>query len=199
MFAGTDRSSECVLILTEGDSAKALAVAGLDGLPKEARKRYGVFPLRGKMLNTRDAAQNRINDNAELSALKKIMGLKSGKQYSAEEASKELRYGGGIMVMADQDVDGQHITGLVLNAVQHQWPSLTRVPGFMQRFRTPLVKVSKRGGVTISFFDAASYQKWRVDVGEDEERRWTAKYYKGLGTSSAAEGRAYFADMQTPV
>lgn len=48
--AGTKRSEECILILTEGDSAKALAMAGISIV---GRDRFGVFPLRGKLLNVR--------------------------------------------------------------------------------------------------------------------------------------------------
>jgi DNA topoisomerase-2 len=72
-YAGTDKANECCLILTEGDSAKALAVAGLSEL---GRDRFGVYPLRGKLLNVRDAPTQRVLDNAELSAVKTILGLK---------------------------------------------------------------------------------------------------------------------------
>lgn len=59
-WAGGERGAECTLILTEGDSAKALAVAGLSVL---GRDRYGVFPLKGKMLNVRDAKHSTVMDN----------------------------------------------------------------------------------------------------------------------------------------
>jgi DNA topoisomerase-2 len=52
-MAGTRNSNQCVLILTEGDSAKSLAVAGVSSI--KARDRFGVFPLKGKLLNVRDA------------------------------------------------------------------------------------------------------------------------------------------------
>jgi DNA topoisomerase-2 len=55
--AGTKNSSDCTLILTEGDSAKALAISGLSVV---GRDRYGVFPLRGKLLNVRDATHQQI-------------------------------------------------------------------------------------------------------------------------------------------
>ena len=56
--AGTKDSMNCTLILTEGDSAKTLAVAGLGVI---GRDRYGVFPLRGKMLNVREATTKQVN------------------------------------------------------------------------------------------------------------------------------------------
>lgn len=56
--AGTRFAHDCVLILTEGDSAKALAVAGLGVV---GRDNYGVFPLRGKVLNVRDASHKQVS------------------------------------------------------------------------------------------------------------------------------------------
>jgi DNA topoisomerase-2 len=62
-LAGTSQSLECTLILTEGDSAKALAVAGLGVI---GRDKYGVFPLKGKPLNVRDKADKDIFENKEI-------------------------------------------------------------------------------------------------------------------------------------
>ncbi len=60
---------------------------------------YGVFPLKGKMLNVREAAAKQITENQEIQNVIKTMGLQIGKQY---ENVKQLRYG-SIMIMADQD------------------------------------------------------------------------------------------------
>lgn len=62
------------------------------------RDRYGVFPLRGKLLNVRDASSKQIQENAEITNIKQIMGLQHGKEYSD---IKSLRYG-HIMIMTDQ-------------------------------------------------------------------------------------------------
>ena len=91
-----------MLILCEGDSAKAGIVSGLS---KEDRNKFGVFPLKGKLMNTKDIVQSRLNDNAEITNIKKIIGLETGKQYTAELAKKSLRYG-HVMFMTDQDLDG---------------------------------------------------------------------------------------------
>lgn len=90
----------CTLILTEGDSAKSLAVAGLGVI---GRDHYGVFPLRGKMLNVREATHTQISKNAEVNALLKIVGLQYKKAYTTPEDMKLLRYG-KIMIMTDQVV-----------------------------------------------------------------------------------------------
>jgi len=184
--AGTKHSKDCVLILTEGDSAKSLAVSGLTVV---GRDNYGVFPLRGKMLNVRDASHKSIMDNAEVSAIKQILGLQHGKVY---ENTDSLRYG-HIMIMADQDTDGSHIKGLVINFLDHFWPSLLKIPGFLLEFITPIVKVTKKGR-EISFYTLPEYEQWKEDT--NNGKGWKIKYYKGLGTSNSADAKKYFSDMQ---
>ena len=93
--AGGKHSERCTLILTEGDSAKALAVAGLGVV---GRDNFGVFPLRGKLLNVRDAKHDQIMKNEEIQAIKKIMGLQHNKAYDSVAG---LRYG-RLMIMTDQ-------------------------------------------------------------------------------------------------
>ena len=80
--AGGKFSKKCVLILTEGDSAKTMAVAGLSVV---GRDYYGVFPLRGKLMNVKDMSVQKIANNAEISNLKKIIGLKDRAIYSHTE------------------------------------------------------------------------------------------------------------------
>ena len=88
--AGTVDSHKCTLILCEGDSAKAGVVSGLS----KDRNWYGVFPLEGKLLNTMDISQLKINNNAEITNIKKILGLETGKKYtSMDMIKKHLRYG----------------------------------------------------------------------------------------------------------
>ena len=93
--AGTREAAKCTLILTEGDSAKALAVAGLGVV---GRNKFGVFPLRGKLLNVREAKHDQIMKNEELQNVKKILGLQHNKVYSDISS---LRYG-RLMIMTDQ-------------------------------------------------------------------------------------------------
>ena len=189
-YAGTDRSSKCTLILTEGDSAKSLALAGLQVVGCQY---YGVYPLKGKVLNVREVSDIRVQQNKEIVALKKIIGLEQRRAYGPKN---RLRYG-RVMIMADQDVDGSHIKGLVINVFHHFWPSLiTRVPGFLSEFITPIVKC-KKGHRMVQFFSLPQYEAWKS--ANDEGRGWKVKYYKGLGTSSAAEGKEYFSDLKRHV
>jgi len=184
-WAGTKKSEQCILILTEGDSAKTMAVSGLSVV---GRDKYGVFPLRGKLLNVRDASIKQITENAEISNLKKIIGLESGKDY---KNVKPLRYG-KIMIMTDQDHDGSHIKGLVLNMFHSMWPSLLKL-NFLTSMITPIVKVTK-GKKVISFFNLTDYQEWIEKT--SDYKKWKTKYYKGLGTSNTSEAKDYFKDMK---
>ena len=186
-FAGTAKSRDCTLILTEGDSAKALAVSGLGVV---GRDYYGVFPLKGKLLNVREAAHASVLKNDEISNIVKILGLTFGKVY---HDTSDLRYG-HLMIMSDQDHDGSHIKGLIINFIHHFWPSLLQVDGFLEQFITPIVKCTK-GNKTLTFFTVPQYENWKED--NNDGRGWKIKYYKGLGTSTAAEAKDYFSNLQT--
>jgi DNA topoisomerase II len=183
--AGTKNFEKCTLILTEGDSAKALAMSGIEVV---GRDYYGVFPLKGKFLNVRDAKDNQIIDNEEIQNLIKILGLQMGKNY--ENELKGLRYG-HLMIMADQDYDGSHIKGLILNFIHHFWPSLIKRNGFIKEFVTPIVKVSK-GDQVKCFYTLKEYKEW-YEI--NKNLGWKIKYYKGLGTSTTTEAKEYFSSI----
>lgn len=190
-LAGTKRGYECTLILTEGDSAKGLAVAGRAILDPD---RIGVFPLRGKLLNVRDASIDQISKNAEINNIKQFLGLKHKTVY---KDTTSLRYG-HLMIMADQDHDGSHIKGLLINFLQVQFPSLLKLPDFFREFITPIVKVWKgpnpRKPISLkSFFTMPQYEEWKEQHTND--KGWKHKYYKGLGTSEPADAQIYFSNL----
>ncbi|CAM4635516.1 unnamed protein product [Leuciscus chuanchicus] len=186
--AGGKHSSDCTLILTEGDSAKSLAVSGLGVI---GRDRYGVFPLRGKILNVREATHKQIMENAEINNIIKIVGLQYKKSYEDPESLKSLRYG-KIMIMTDQDQDGSHIKGLLINFFHHNWPSLLKHT-FLEEFITPIVKANKNKQA-VSFYSIPEFEEWKKHT--DNFKTWHIKYYKGLGTSTSKEAKEYFADME---
>ena len=178
-FAGTKRSSECSLVLTEGDSAKALAVAGMSVVGRDT---FGAFPLKGKLLNVRDCPHKKLMANKEIQNVMKILGLKPG-----DTTTDHLRYG-RIIIMADQDHDGSHIKGLVINMFATFWPELVE-KGYVWVFATPIVKATKGKQVEM-FFDLLEFHKW-----EEDHPGWKTKYYKGLGTSDSREGKEYFRNI----
>jgi len=184
LCAGTTKSTECTLILTEGDSAASSAIAGLAVV---GREQWGVFPLRGKLLNVRDVSADKFAKNEELTAIKKILGLEKGKVY---KDIKSLRYG-RVMVMADQDLDGSHIKGLLMNLFHAEWPSLMH-SGFLCSLATPLLKATRRSDV-VSFYSAVEFEKWKLTNGGTAG--WHLKYYKGLGTSTEVEAQEWFRNL----
>jgi len=184
VYAGTAKSHECVLILTEGDSAKAMAISGLS---QEQRKYYGVFPLKGKLLNVKDISAKKVEATEEIANLKKIIGLESGKKYAD---IRSLRYG-KILIMTDQDYDGSHIRGLLINMFHELWHELIKVPGFITYMATPIVKADK-GKLHKSFYTQYEYEEWRKT---DASKGWKVKYYKGLGTSTRDEAKEYFKSL----
>ena len=177
--AGTRDSAKCTLILTEGDSAKALAIAGLTIV---GRDYWGVFPLRGKCKNVRDASTKQLTSNQEFSDIKKIVGLQQGKVYNSVS---DLRYG-RIMIMTDADHDGSHIKGLLLNMFDYFWPSLIEI-GFLVSMVTPIIKATKNKN-ELSFFTESQFKTWYAN----NNSGWKIKYYKGLGTSTSKEAHEYF-------
>lgn len=182
LWAGTAKSGECTLILTEGDSAATSAISGLQVV---GREKWGVFPLRGKILNIKDISLAKVNANEEFTAIKRILGLEHGKVYND---TKALRYG-RVMVMADQDHDGSHIKGLLMNIFHTEWPSLLKM-GFICSLLTPILKAHK-GAQTMSFYSQGAYETWKATAGNG----WSVKYYKGLGTSTPQEAREWFERM----
>ena len=184
--AGSTHSSKCTLILTEGDSAKTFAISGLSVV---GRDYWGVFPLKGKMLNVRDASPKQLLENVEINALKQILGLQQGKEY---KSVSELRYG-KIMILTDADVDGSHIKGLIINFIHHFWPSLLDLdPSFICSMITPIVKATK-GGRTEKFYNLTEFNTWKRNNANG--KGWSIKYYKGLGTSTAVEAKEYFREL----
>jgi DNA topoisomerase II len=186
--AGGAEGWKCKLILTEGDSAKASAISGLSEV---GRDYYGVFPLRGKLLNVRDATAAQLLKNQEINDLKKILGLQQGKEYTN---TKNLRYG-GIMIYTDADNDGSHIKGLIINFVHTFWPSLIKIDSFISSIITPIVKAQK-GKEIISFYNQSEFVSWKETI---NPKTWNIKYYKGLATSTAKESKEYFKNLSKQV
>lgn len=107
-----------------------------------------------------------------------------------------LRYG-RIMIMTDQDHDGFHIKGLVMNLFHTLWPSLLH-GDFICSMVTPIVKATLRGkgkstDTVREFYSLSSYEAWRQ---AEDRKKFSIKYYKGLGTSNAKEAKEYFKSLK---
>ncbi|KAM0824538.1 hypothetical protein ACQ4PT_070136 [Festuca glaucescens] len=186
--AGGKDSDSCTLILTEGESAKSLAMAGLSVLGKE---RFGVYALRGKFLNVKEASKSRIQKNQEIQDIVNIMGLEFDKEY---ENTASLRYG-HIMFLTDQDEDGAHIKGLLICFFHTFWHSLLKYPSFISQFVTPVIKVTSiEDNSVMSFYSIGAFETWKTNIGGNM-RVWAFKYYKGIATHTAEEMISYFEDI----
>ena len=191
-FAGTDKSAQCTIIFCEGDSAKAGIVSGLS---REDRNLIGVYPMKGKMMNTRGEAVKKIAENHEIMEIKQILGLEVGRKYTPDDVKYRLRYG-KVLFMTDQDLDGSHIKGLGINLFQNEWSTLTEIPGFIGFMNTPILK-AKKGTQEKVFYNEGEYRAWKeatesMEGGAAQPSGWTTKYYKGLGTSTGKEFKEYF-------
>ena len=188
-YAGSaDKSAQCTIILCEGDSAKAGIISGLS---KEDRNYIGVYPMKGKLFNVHGETTKRISENREIAEIKQILGLETGKTYTSADVATRLRYG-KVLFMTDQDLDGAHIQGLGINLFQTEWPSLTKIPGFIGFMNTPILK-ARRGAQEILFYNDGEYEAWKKQFpGEVVPSGWNTKYYKGLGTSTGKEFKEYF-------
>jgi len=188
-YAGSpDKSAQCTIILCEGDSAKAGIISGLS---KEDRNFIGVYPMKGKLFNVHGETTKRISENREIAEIKQILGLETGKTYTPADVAAKLRYG-KVLFMTDQDLDGAHIQGLGINLFQTEWPSLTKIPGFIGFMNTPILK-ARRGAQEVLFYNDGEFEAWKKQFpNEVVPASWNTKYYKGLGTSTGKEFKEYF-------
>lgn len=180
-----DPDNPVTLVLTEGDSAKNLADSGMAVV---GRANYGIYVLRGKPMNPRKETKKQPLENKEIRDIMRILGIDLSKR------STNTRYD-RVVVMADQDVDGSHIVGLVINLFDHLAPWLLRQDKpFIYRFATPLVRCAGPKGVYKEFFTEREFDSWWENC--PDKTSWKPKYYKGLGTSKPPDAKRYFTNIQ---
>lgn len=175
----------CSLFLTEGDSAKQLAVAGFGVIGRDYN---GVFPLRGKLVNVHNMTARKAIEHREIKHLTQILGLDPSAVYTHEKAlTLPYRH---LVIFTDQDTDGAHIMGLILNWLHTFYGSLlTALPDFVYRFATPIIR-ARVSSEQRDFFSQAEYEIWLAG-----RRPTHVKYFKGLGTSNSEDAKAYFKNL----
>jgi len=205
------KNNKCILFITEGDSAKNLVDAGISAIGKDD---YGIFPIRGKPLNVRGVKPDKALENIEINNLLKIMGIRPD---IPNQRWEDLNYGGGICGVTDQDVDGGHIMGLLMNLI-HVFCSygLKGNPTMMLRFATPQYRLTAKTWATsnsifgpktpssekgfIEFTSKAAMQKWMVskNIKEDQlQDLFEVNYFKGLGSSTDKDAKRYFSTLSS--
>ena len=162
--ASSKDRSKCILFLTEGDSAAKTIMAARDSVL------HGVFPLKGKPLNVRDIEVKKLVANEEFQNIISILGLKLGEKVTKPS---DLRFP-NICILSDNDADGQHIRGLLINMFNEFWPEILTL-GILHIMITPLVVVDYKGK-RLEFFHQQEYTAWAVDKPGHKH-----KYIKGLG------------------
>ena len=167
--------SKTILYISEGDSAKSTVVSARDPML------HGVFALKGKPMNVTDIDYKKLMDNEEFKNILTITGLQLGVPVTKDNP---LRFG-KICFLTDQDLDGVHIVGLLINMLHTFWPELFEL-GYVYRFVTPLIKVTV-GKELLEFYDEPAFLAWK----ETNTKKFTSKYYKGLGTSTAKDFKGY--------
>jgi DNA topoisomerase II len=177
--AATIDSINCTLYITEGDSALTFAKKLCSYIPGgKGRDFIGMYPLKGKPLNVMNAPATQIAENKEINDLKKVLGLREGVDYRIEENYETLRYG-HLMVLADADVDGLHILGLVMNLFHCKYPTLL-ARGYIKYLRTKILE-AKKGKEKLKFYTQHEYEEWLKE--SPDHATWKVDYFKGLGTS----------------
>ena len=193
-LSSTKRSTECSLILCEGLSAKTFATKGISkGLgSKKGRDYYGIYALRGKILNVKNASSSSISSNREITDIIQCLNLKFGLDYTQTKNFETLSYG-EIIILTDADKDGMHICGLLLNFFHKLFPSLLqRSQPFIRYMMTPIAKM-KIANENLTFYNDFEYKEKLQEL-ENTNRKFEVKYYKGLGTSNDQEIKESFGE-----
>lgn len=194
-LAGTKHSKDCTLILCEGLSAKTYATTGINiGYGgRKGRNYFGIYPLRGKCLNVRNASIRSITDNKEITDVIQALGLRYGVDYREDANFQTLRYG-SVLIITDADEDGHHICSLIVNVFHKLFPSLLdRKPNFLWFMMTPIAKITFQQNRIETFYNDFEYQKALEQARQATQKsKITVKYFKGLGTSSDQEVRDTF-------
>lgn len=164
------------LIITEGETGKTLASKGLKFLPGGI-KYNGIYPIRGKTMNTDRHKAEDVDRNKELSDIMKILGADQHADYFKDrKAFLKLRYH-KIALMTDADHDGYHIIGLMIRFVFDRLKTLAPFE-FVLVIPTPIIDATK-GKQRMTFYQQREFARWTQ---ANETKGWEFKYKKGLGS-----------------
>ena len=208
--SGTKYSKYCSLLLCEGLSAKTYAVVGMsyimsyisnmgynitdlgenDERKIKGRDWMGIYPLRGVPLNSRNATNDQILKNREITDIIKILNVEKNVDYTIKENFEKLTYG-KIVILTDADVDGTKIKGLLLNIFHDMFKSLLSL-SYIVCMKTPILKINTKQHKDMLFYNEYLARRY-IDTYKTDIKN--IKYYKGLGTSNNEDikqiGRAH--------
>ena len=168
-------ASKCEIFIVEGDSA--------GGSAKTARNRMyqAILPIRGKILNVEKASIDKVLANAEIKTMINAFGCGFSEGYGNDFDISKLRYD-KIIIMADADVDGEHISTLLLTLFYRFMPELI-YEGHVYIAMPPLYKVMPSKGAEEYLYDDKALEKYR----KRHKGSFTLQRYKGLGEMDAEQ------------
>jgi DNA gyrase subunit B len=171
--------SQCEIFFVEGDSAGGTAKQGRD------RRFQAIMPLRGKILNVEKAMQHKIYDNEEIKNIFTALGVHIGTEEDSKALNIEkLRYH-KIVIMTDADVDGSHITTLIMTFFFRYMNELIK-KGYLY-IATPPLYLCKKGKVEQYCWNEAQRQQFAQQFAGGDETAVHVQRYKGLGEMNAEQ------------
>ena len=169
-------ASICEIFIVEGDSAGGSAKTARD------RNYQAILPIRGKILNVEKASIDKVLANAEIKTMINAFGCGFSEGYGNDFDITKLRYD-KIIIMADADVDGAHISTLLLTLFYRFMPELI-YEGHVYVAMPPLYKVIPGKGEEEYLYDDAALEKYRK---AHKGSNFTLQRYKGLGEMDAEQ------------
>ncbi len=168
-------ASKCEIFIVEGDSAGGSAKTARD------RSYQAILPIRGKILNVEKASIDKVLANAEIKTMINAFNCGFSEGYGNDFDITKLRYD-KIIIMADADVDGAHISTLLLTLFYRFMPQLI-FEGHVYLAMPPLYKVMPSKGEEEYLYDDKALEKYR----KTHKTSFTLQRYKGLGEMDATQ------------